>query len=64
MHIDEICRTAAVDVSLAGAVILGMEVKEWLCAFPACIMLSNVVDMGRLFLNFIRRTPTDAENSG
>ncbi|WP_419778939.1 DNA-processing protein DprA [Maridesulfovibrio sp.] len=34
MHIDEICRTAAVDVSLAGAVILGMEVKGMVVRFP------------------------------
>ncbi|NDV22496.1 DNA-processing protein DprA [Desulfovibrio sp. JC022] len=34
MHIDEIARAAGIDVSIAGAVILGMEVKGMVVRFP------------------------------
>ncbi|WP_319778937.1 hypothetical protein [Maridesulfovibrio sp.] len=34
LHIDEISRAAGIDVSVAGAVILGMEVKGMVVRFP------------------------------
>ncbi|WP_415716436.1 DNA-processing protein DprA [Maridesulfovibrio sp.] len=34
MHIDEICRAAGLDVSVVGAMILGMEVKGMVVRFP------------------------------